>query len=128
MKLYFISRNVPDRLKRRQSVVEDRRKDAHVTSLRSAGKYILAAPVDKRARPQKVQGCFPRKNCGQLPAHLSPSAGRSRKGVPLRIPPPVPTNFVYALFPFRYSRIKAMQYIKICIFNFRFILCNSFIR
>jgi hypothetical protein len=87
---------VLDSFESTQSVVEDGRKNGHITSLRSAGKCNLSAPGDNRARPQKGdKEVLSRKNCGQLPAHLSPSADRSRKGVPLPIPSPVLTAFVY---------------------------------
>jgi hypothetical protein len=76
--------------------VVDGKRDEHVTSLRSAEKCKLSAPGDKRARPQKGnKDVISKKDCGQLPARLSPSAGWSRKGVPLLTPSPVLTIFVY---------------------------------
>jgi hypothetical protein len=81
--------------------VGDRRRDEHVTSLLSTGKCKRAAPGDNRARPQKGKDVVSRKGCGQLPARLSPSAGKSRKGVPLLTPSPVSTNFVYVSVKYR---------------------------
>jgi hypothetical protein len=66
-------------------------------SLRYAPQGCVNWPLQVTiARPQKGdKEVLPPKGCGQLPARLSPSAERSRKGVPLPIPSLVSTVFVY---------------------------------
>jgi hypothetical protein len=98
-------------------------------SLRYAPQGSVSCPLQwtSELAHKRYKDVFPQKGCGQLPARLSHSAGRSRKGVRLPIPSPVPTIFVYVAVKNRIwcrPRILEVEGKKFLTFNF---LLQSFL-